>query len=219
VRSSLFVLPWVLLTIPASAAPALEAEVRAAGTYQPIAENTFRTRTGEVRGASYGVPQVWLTGGELSVFGRGETFAFGPMFGISTTSARTNSGSSTDSVFTQVRYGAESRASFAHDRFSGWVGFVFGATTTAISVPPNDACSLCPKGGRRTDWLLQPRLGAEYAIVSNPFGRIAIGAWLGVEPLQGAWHTGVLFSARLPLMSGPAGTPMQMRVRTSEPPG
>ncbi len=213
VRRCALVLPLLLVASSGYGAPALEAEVRSASTDQPIAGNGFRTREGDVHGATYGVPRVWLHGAELAVFGRGDTFAIGPMFGIATASGMTNSGSNTDSIFTQFRYGAEARATLSAERFAGWLGLVFGGVTTAISVP-TDACAACSKSGRRTDWLLQPRVGAEYAIVSNTFGRIALGGWAGVEPFESAWHAGLLISGRLFLMSGPGGTPFYVQRTT-----
>jgi hypothetical protein len=200
-------LPALASPSRADAAPALELELRYANGYRPIAGRSFSP--GKVQpdfdGRLFNVNTAGLNGGEISIFGRGNVWAFGPMVSLLVGHGPTLPWTGSGTLIVNARMGFEGRATFSRDRFTGWAGAVIGMSILSMSsgvhrvVPTCD----CPANGSRLDFLLEPRVGLEYAVVDGFIGRIAFGGWGGAEPLTGSWTAGLLFSARIHLIPKP----------------
>jgi hypothetical protein len=199
----------VSIASTARAEPALEIELRYANGSRAIAGREFRTGAAGERhtfdGRIFNVDTAGLNGGEVSFFGRGNTWAFGPMVGILMARGPTLPWTGSDTLIVNARMGFEGRATLSRDRFTGWVGVVAGLSILSVNsgvhrVVPT--CT-CETQGTRLDFLFEPRIGLEYAVSQGVFGRVALGGWAGAEPITGSWTAGLLFSARLHLQPRP----------------
>ncbi len=203
---------WVIavMTIASSAGaePAFEMELRYANGPRAIAGREFRTGSGDQRrtfdGRIFNVDTAGLQGGEVSFFGRGNRWAFGPMVGLLMGRGPTLPWTGSSTLIVNARMGFEGRATLSRDRFTGWVGVVAGLSILSVNsgvhrVVPT--CS-CPTQGTHLDFLFEPRIGLEYAVAEGARGRIALGGWAGAEPIVGSWTAGLSFSARMNFVPG-----------------
>jgi hypothetical protein len=207
------VVATLLIPSAAGAAPAIEWEGRYVNQHIPFAGRSFQYTSGrtqrKIDGSEFGLGMASMHGGEMSFFGRGDRWAFGPMVGFAMASAPTSKWSGATMHAFHVNVGFESRYTFSSDRWTGWVGGVVGLAITNVASGPETQVPTVreyPRSASRLDLLLQPRVGFEYAFSQGPIGRCAFGGWMGVDPLQGAYAVGLLISTRLNLMSGQGTT-------------
>lgn len=203
-----------LFLIPETAAakPALEWEARYVNQHIPFAGRRFEYTSSRVNqsidGSAFGLGYESLHGGEMSFFGRGDVWAFGPMVGFAMGNAPSSPWTGAAMKVFHVNVALEGRYTFSIDRLTGWVGGALGMAVTNVTSGPETNRALVrdyPRSASRIDLLLQPRLGVEYAFTQGMYGRCAVGAWMGVDPLQQSWAWGLLLSTRLNLIA-PQGT-------------
>lgn len=204
----LLALPVLLLPTRARAVPALEFEARYFENNRQIAGHGFTSGVGshKVDGAAYGIDRAAFKGGEISILGRGNVYAFGMLVGVGVAEGRELEWTGSQSHAVLARMGFEGRVTLSRQRFTGWFGGVLGLAIVGLNAGSQrvaSSCRTCAASADRIEGLVEPRLGLEYAFVQGPYGRVATGFWFGAEPIHGAWSAGLSVSTRLNLIPGP----------------
>lgn len=204
----LLALSVLVLPARARAVPALELEARYFENSRQIAGREFASGIGSHRvdGSAFGIDRAAFKGGEISMLGRGNVYAFGLLVGVGLAEGRELEWTGSTSHAVLARMGFEGRVTLSRQRFTGWFGGVVGLAIVGLNAGSQRVasdCRTCSTGADRIEGLFEPRLGLEYAFVQGPYGRVATGLWLGAEPIQGAWSAGLSLSTRLNLIPGP----------------